>query len=81
MIDAIKIGCRVQLDKREAFRYVQPWRTRFEAGRKGTVVSGPSANVHGWLVEWDHGKVKFPHEWRMVMREDELVIVDDGDPA
>ena len=72
----IEIGSRVKIRKEAARTFIQPWRGRFERGRVGTVVASPSANVRGWLVEWDHGKTKYPHDWRMVVRHEDLVIAD-----
>lgn len=71
----IHVGARVCVKKSRACTFIQPWRGRFEKNRMGTVVSGPSANVHGWLVEWDHGKVKYSDEWKTIMSSDDLLVV------
>ncbi len=72
----MEIGDRVVMKKSSACNFVQPWRGRFEKGREGTVIQSPSANVRGWMVEWDHGKVKWPHEWKLVHSHDELIVID-----
>lgn len=71
----LKIGARVRVKKSAQSSFVQPWRGRFEKGREGTIIRGPSANVHGWTVEWDHGRVKYPIDWRMVHASADLVVI------
>lgn len=74
---SFKIGDRVVVNPAVADDYVQPWRTRFENGRQGTIIQLPSANVRGYLVEWDYGRsARYPCDWRMVHRADELVLID-----
>lgn len=72
MTQAFQIGDRARVKQSMADTYVQPWRARFEKGRCGTVLDGPSPNVRGYLVEWDHGKVKYPQEWFFVIRKEHL---------
>lgn len=71
----LTIGARVRVKPECATQFIQPWRDRFQKGREGTVVCAPSKNVPGWNVIWDHGKVKYPREYHMVMRESDLVLV------
>lgn len=68
------VGDRVRVKADMADRYIQPWRDRFKRGRMGTVVQLPSVNVRGFLVEFDHGKVKYPNEWRIVITEKDLEL-------
>lgn len=80
----LKIGARVRVKPSEACRYVQPWRGRFEKGRVGTVVMAPSDVLRGWSVIWDHKKVKYPRDYKMVMYEPDIEVVEaapeDFDP-
>ena len=69
-----EIGSRVKVNAAVSDRYLQPWRDRFAKGRQGTVVALPGSNVRGFLVEFDHGKVKYPDEWRIVIIERDLVL-------
>lgn len=73
----LEIGARVRVKPKAADRFIQPWRGRFERGRMGTVIRGPSENICGWMVEWDHARtVKYPHEWRMVMSMSDLDVIE-----
>ncbi|TNE46869.1 MAG: hypothetical protein EP341_09615 [Sphingomonadales bacterium] len=67
-----EVGDRVRVKKELADGFMQPWRGRFEKGLVGTIIQKPSQNVRGYLVEWDHRKVKYPNEWKIVLRADEL---------
>ena len=75
---AIHIGSRVRMDESRVDGFIQPWRKRFKSGRIGTVVRGPSANVHGLMVEWDHRHTTNPGEWRLVHKPEELVLVSEA---
>lgn len=72
----IQVGDRVKLKKEVADLYVQPWRGRFEKGRLGTVVALPGGAVRGFRVKWDHGKVKYPHEWEIIHPYDDIIVVE-----
>lgn len=76
MRNDFKIGDRVKVKQDEAQNFIQPWRSRFEKGRCGTIISLRSSAIRGVKVKWDHGKVKWPHEWMMVHNEAELERVD-----
>lgn len=73
---AIGIGSRVRIRDEYCDRYIQPWRDRFKARREGTVVGGPSANIKGWQVLWDHKRAKRPNEWRLVHDLDDLIEIE-----
>lgn len=75
----MRVGDRVKVRKDAASSFVQPWRGRFEKGREGTIVQSPGRGVRGWLVEWDHGKVRWPHEWRMIHRSEELLVIESAE--
>lgn len=68
----MKINDRVKVRADRVDTFLQPWRDRFRAGRVGTIIRGPSANIQGWLVEWDHRRSKYDHDWRQVMVEGDL---------
>lgn len=61
------IGDYVRIKLGRADAYLQPWRDRFKKGRVGVIIRGPSVNVHGFLVEFEHGKVKYPMHWQLVI--------------
>ena len=70
-----KIGDRVRIKADCADRYIQPWRGRFKAGRQGTVILEPSANIMGYKVRWDHTRAKYPSDWEIVHWQDDLELV------
>lgn len=75
------VGDRVRVKPSQCVHFIQPWRGRFERGREGTILRGPSANVSGWLVEWDHrGRAKYPSDWRLVMAPGDLEHAQEQTP-
>jgi hypothetical protein len=66
------VGDRVQVKPSAAISFIQPWRGRFEKGRIGTVISGPKANIRGYLVQWDCARCIRPRDWQMDHRPEDL---------
>lgn len=81
MAENLKVGDRVRVANPE--RYIQPWRTRFQKGLKGTVVGFYEANR--WTpirVKFDTtSRVKYLHDWQMSFHEKDLVKLEGDDRA